>query len=491
MKTMDDAAQWADLPHRAPDQDEAMSPRGSFMRHLGAVEGTKIRVVAAIPPVDFEQLVSTWKFNGDVPNPVLRSAAGLLGNACRIAAGVQKPREVIAKEMIQYQEAKYKDMELQLALAQASTASTPVNASIAGSRSVKLATCVDQANDMEATLMTPDEKVAAYDRYKTSQGDVPRPEEDLTDEQLAGLRALYRSGQVPYVDLAVWGPFGRRIQKKLKLSGLIMGANGSLQQSQLFGPPCLEEWIAGFTVFKTGSVMLGELTPSVCDHWMKNIAEYARRYGPSVWPMIYQAEVRARLEHLERVRRAGQQAHDGAIKAGGTTDFDPAHPWEWAFRRCADDVLFWRRELEEPALLVRSHVGKVKDHVEQDAIVDGGRRARDSSPPRDDRGFKRQSETKHLQKHEKKHSIDGNGLLTTNRRGIPLCSGFQAGQCESRGTSIVCPADRAKVHQCAKCLSDKHGSEKPCPNPPAKAPSAPKQRGKGGGKGKKGKGYMY
>jgi len=453
-----------------------------------------MRVIAGISAEDFSSVIGQWRIDGVVPTPVLKSAAGLLGTACRIAAGVQQRREQTKMELAAYNEAKKKDMEMQLALAQlAATSSSPTMAGTIGGRNVKLATCVDQANDMEATRMSPQDVTAAYERYKSCQGDVPRPEEDLTTEQLTGLKALFDSGQVPYVDLAVWGPYGRRIQKKLKLSGFIMGANGQLQHAQLFGPPCVEEWVKGFAVFKTGAIMLGELSPAVCDHWMKMIVDYTRRYGPSVWPMIYQAEVRARLEHLERVRRSGSAARDEAVAAAGTHPFDPKHPWEWSLRRCADDVQFWRRELEEPASLVRSHIASMGDHLEDDAKI-----ARDSNhnnvpakTPQGGGGGRLEAapagKRARLAPMDKTHNTDSSGNLTTNRRGIPLCGEFQNDQCSSRGNSTICPKDGSKVHQCAKCLSPAHGSVI-CSNKAARAPVI-KRKGDGKGKGKKGGRY--
>ena len=77
-----------------------------------------------------------------------------------------------------------------------------------------MSTIVDQASDLEAQLMQQTDVDRAYRVYRDRLGDYPRPEEDITPEQLAGLKALFATGAPPYVDFAVWGPFGRRIQKK-------------------------------------------------------------------------------------------------------------------------------------------------------------------------------------------------------------------------------------------------------------------------------------
>ena len=264
-------------------------------------------------------------------------------------------------------EVKDKEREHTLERLRTTTAAPPT--AVKAGRSIKLSTIVDQANDLEIDPRPLSEFEAAYLIYKGKMGDMPRPEDDVTAEQLAGLRAMFSTGAPPYVDLAVWGPFGRRIQKKLKLTGLVMTASGTLQQAQLYGPPNVDDWLAGFAVFKTGAIMLGEVTPATLDLGMKIITSYAHRYGPDVWALIYQTDVRARLEHMERVRRQGAAEHAQAIAAGGYHGFDPKHPWEWVFRTTADDAKFWRRELEDSALLIKTRVEKISASIEHKAAA--------------------------------------------------------------------------------------------------------------------------
>ena len=76
------------------------------------------------------------------------------------------------------------------------------------------------------------------------------------------------------------------------------------------------------------------------------------------------------------------------------------------------------------------------------------------------------------QKMERMHNVV-NGEYTTNRRGRPLCSGYNAGQCASRGKSIACPADNSKVHQCSKCLSTDHDATQCDKSPSTTPPSQP------------------
>ena len=199
----DTAADWADLPQEGTDGGE--SPRGSFLSILGATGGIRPRTIAAIPSVEYDEAISSWRIGGAVPTAILRASAGLLGMACRLSAGTVVRREIHLAAQAEESNAALKQLELRAQLAlSAAGAGTVVT------RKVKLSTIVDQANDQEIDLMLEPEVAQAYKVYRDKLGDTPRPEEDVTPEQLAGLKALYKSGQPPYVDLAVWGPFGRR-----------------------------------------------------------------------------------------------------------------------------------------------------------------------------------------------------------------------------------------------------------------------------------------
>ena len=76
-----------------------------------------------------------------------------------------------------------------------------------------------------------------YEAYRMRLGDYPCKEEDITPEQLTGLDLLFRTDGAPYVDLAVWGPYGRRLAKRIKLSGMVTGPGGTLRPLELSGPP--------------------------------------------------------------------------------------------------------------------------------------------------------------------------------------------------------------------------------------------------------------
>ena len=428
----------------------------------------RCQFAAAVSIVDFEAAIASWQVAGASPSPILRASAGMFGQACRLAAGTEKRREVLEAEAA-------RDAQTKAAASQAAVAQVAQLAAAPAKR-IRLSTIVDQSNDMEVDPLSKVDTAPMYEAYVRKLGAMPRPEEDVTLDQIDGLKALYASGEAPYVDLAVWGPFGRRVQKRLKMSGLIMGAAGKLQQAQVFGPPSIDEWLAGFAVFKTGSVLLGELTPATADHWMKTIQRYAQRYSVNLWPLVYQTDVRARLEHMERVRRQGAEAHRLAVAAGGSHPYDPAHPWEWTFRATADDAQFWRIELEEPAIRVVTESSAMADYLEDDAQVHGGRTkpVMQKDHQQASRGGYEEGRKRKIQADERVHLVDAEGNFTHNRRGMRLCTSYQSGTC----TYPNCKYQ----HQCSRCLLQGHGKDK-CTAAQAGAPQQ-KRKGKGKGKGK-------
>jgi hypothetical protein len=238
-KTVDDIAEWADLPHRAEESANATSsPRGTFPKAFGATPSTKPRIIAAIPESTFQKIVEEWHIEDALPSLVLVASAGLMGAVGRAMHGV-----------VSHAAAKENELEHIIELERIKAFAAPPPAAVKAGRSIKLSTLVDQASDLEVDAMPLPEVEAAYLTYKTKMGDMPRPEDDVIAEQLAVLRALFAIGAPPYVDLALWVPYGRHIHKNLKLTGLVMTASGTLQQAQLYGPPNLDESLAGLSMF--------------------------------------------------------------------------------------------------------------------------------------------------------------------------------------------------------------------------------------------------
>lgn len=330
-----------------------------------------------------------------------------------------------------------------------------------------MAQIINQVDDEEVDQLDAQTVAAAYKAYKNQLGDYPPDDEELSAEQLTTLSALYKSGRAPYVDMAIWGPFQLRIQNKIRLKGMRFSSSGEMVPVELYGPADYESWRECFMVFRTGSVMLEQITPSRLDGYEKVIRHYHDRYGKLCWRIIYQADVRARMEHVERLRRRGQEGYDRARQAGLTHEFDPLKPWEWVYLELIADFSYWQKELVEPCMLLLAKSAHLNQLVKDDAPVDRAAVTASTSspsapkpppPPAVNRPAKRQRGPD-----VREHRLGDDGLYTHNRRGAELCKLFQTGECKEKDSNV-----RSACRRCTAPI-----------NAPWMLPKRPEHKGKG------------
>eukprot|EP00971_Amphidinium_carterae_P172775 3425055-Amphidinium_carterae.1 len=94
------------------------------------------------------------------------------------------------------------------------------------------------------------------------------------------------------------------------------------------GPSTVEDWLSCYAVFRTAAIMLDLISPARLDAYKDFVVRQARTYGVLSWPILYQSEVRARLELAERLRREGQYQATSSERH----PFSAAHPWEWVYQ---------------------------------------------------------------------------------------------------------------------------------------------------------------
>ena len=488
------------------DPADPQSAGGSLLQLLGATPSTPVMLLGSIPQKDYDELIAEWKPGGQPPTPIQASQAALLGRASRVAIGAELTQDAtkVQVEREKEREKELKEMELKLQAAVAKAAAQPPPAT--SKKKVKMSTVADQINDQEVDVLD-DEKInQCYAAYNAIFKDIPPEGEECTIEQLSGLHELLKSGAPPYVDFALWGPHGYRMMRRLRLTGLLMGEGGHLRHVELPGPPDFAMWEKCYRVLRTGLLMLEAVSVSALDAYAAHFKRYHERYGPRVFLIQYQAEVRTRQEKMIIWKRQGAEEHR---KNPTGSSYEPDKPWDWVWKRAVQDHYWWRCELEEPCLLVVAKTTSI------DAMVDGDvhisepvqKRSR-AGPPPDDLHHHQTSigrdtfnlQTTHSQA-PKLHNVQ-NGNYTTNRRGVPLCEDYNAGTCtETRGQQRRCKRDGNVVHQCNKCLGEHPGSS--CQKTPSNAPPAQplwvtqrkgspsKGKGKGKGKGKKGSWKYY
>ena len=83
-----------------------------------------------------------------------------------------------------------------------------------------------------------------------------------------------------------------------------------------------------------------------------HVRQYSTRFGTQCWALIYQSDTRARREHAERLRRRANTELTALDAIGVKGTYNPKRPWEYVFRQLPVEFAFWKRELEDPALLI-------------------------------------------------------------------------------------------------------------------------------------------
>ena len=142
--------------------------------------------------------------------------------------------------------------------------------------------------------------------------------------QVQALRVKLDAGRTPGLDFGVWGPFGRKLLRAMKFRNWINNGDGTYVTKELPGPENYMQWKAIFIVFMTAAIMLDRIMEHAMEKYRKRIEKLITLW-PECWHLIYTADEKMRMEHMERIRR--KVVRD---MAGGTAA--PPH-WDGRARR--------------------------------------------------------------------------------------------------------------------------------------------------------------
>ncbi len=237
-------------------------------------------------------------------------------------------------------------------------------------------------------------------------------------------------------------------------------------------------------VFRTALVMLNIASPSSADAYKDHIRQYAQRYTSVCWPLIYQADTRARRELMVRMQRKLVSEH-ARCPDQSAHPYDPQRPWDLVLRTVGEEFSFWKKEVEDPAMMILMRAKSMSEEISGEAPV--ARMAADhistpqssssaphlSGPP----PAKKRRATKSDQ-NDRVFNRAPDGNWATNRKGQPLCEKFQLGEC----SVLPCPVDARNAHQCKRCLG--HHPSKDCTAATSSKGTKGQSKKGGGGKGK-------
>jgi hypothetical protein len=297
--------------------DEA---RAAWFAVLGVSDTSMLRLVASLPESVILSCIDTLRIADIPPSPALACQLGLWGATARVMLGIQPSLAALEERRV---DELSRPPALATGLGHVALAARPAVAS----HRVKLSNAVDQLYDEEIDVVPVTVLQEAYDIYSAKLGGVPAEDEDVTAEQFSSMKHLILSNRPPYADFAVFGPFGQRLRRKVKFHGYNIGANGQLARVELLGPASFEEWRKSYAILRTALIMLEQVDPAALDAYSANIERLSRRYGTAIWTVLYQADVRMRLEQMERIRRRGVEAHREAVESGGIHPYSTMKPW--------------------------------------------------------------------------------------------------------------------------------------------------------------------
>ena len=167
---------------------------------------------------------------------------------------------------------------------------------------VPLRRFVDQALEGSAKAFTKDQLDQCAGRYMEAY-DVDPPENcDPSPEQLAALSHVISVGLAPYVDFAVFNPYGARLHRTKDVDAQILGADGVMITKRLAAPSSFDAWEACWKLFAASMVSLGAASVGALDLYLDGIKLAVRQF-PSRWELVVSTDFLVRSEQWARLRR--------------------------------------------------------------------------------------------------------------------------------------------------------------------------------------------
>jgi len=345
---------------------------------------------------------------------------------------------------------------------------------------------VDQAQDRDLTNLDGTTVRRMFTDYENKRGGMPQPEHEPTTEQISAVAQLIHADLTPYADFSVFGPQGRRVQKKLMFQAQNFCIDSQTwKKVELPGPSDLPTWWKCWLVYQT-TMLLGDwVSAEPLAKYGEFIRNLLEQFGPSVWFIVYQADIRMRSEQFERIRRDLQIGYDRTpIAERAHFPIDPQRPWNAVFTKAVDEAYtpsqaFWRREANEKCFMFLARLRTAAALTDDGMANLLGGEGKGKGKRTRQRGWGSSAEKASpggpgKQTQPAKGSPGGKanppGGKQQNGKGTDTCRKFNEGTC----SGAECP--NGYIHKCKICGTYKHGASQ-CRQPgggqaqPKEAPS--------------------
>ena len=120
----------------------------------------------------------------------------------------------------------------------------------------------------------------------------PMEAEEFTDSQLTVFKRRTDAGGSPSCDYGVLGPYGSRVERRMKFQSVIREPNGTERTVEIAGPNCLETWEACHQIFRSLSIACKICKLATLDNYRTKFKERCGEL-PSHWGLAMAADVSA------------------------------------------------------------------------------------------------------------------------------------------------------------------------------------------------------
>ena len=160
-------------------------------------------------------------------------------------------------------------------------------------RNLKLSHIIDPTLDAQLVSISPAKVRLLFEAYAVKQGAKPDRAVEPTQDQLSAVQQLLDSDHTPYVDFAIFGPYGKRMLERLTYYAFVSQPDGSWIRRELDGPNSFSVWWSSWRVLRTLLILLDVADPEHLDNYAEHIRKMDLRYGRECWFILYTGQTHA------------------------------------------------------------------------------------------------------------------------------------------------------------------------------------------------------
>ena len=369
-----------------------------------------------------------------------------------------------------------------------------------GPRKLKFSQVLCPGDDREFVILSTKRLKELARAYKGVHGTTSREYETSTEEQLSALAARAAADELVYADLAIFGPYGKRLLKAAATRAQIF-VRGELITKSYSGPQSYAAWRLCWRVYRDALIRLKISRGGPLDEYEEGIRILAESY-PHHWIQIAIIEDMGRFERWPVLRmRHEEDVQEGRIPTGWSKD----KPWESVLLAAAygsgTERDWWFARVDKPCLQdpdgtnIRKHLAVLENTAAASSFTTPlpafaaspapppappSAAYWDAPPPTLPRGEKRGRE----QPKAKSAYLDAkrrpDGRFSTAPGGAELCYRWNRAH---DGCSEPCSSAPQRRHLCEWCLGPHRAVDPQCTvRPNGWKPDSGKGKRKGSGK---------